>query len=100
LEKTGKIRILIGIGTDRRTVDSVQNSNQREFQYSHAEVKEHYSDEVKDELENSDDSDNAEEGVYKFIEWLRSKRVDLSLSDFVTGAALEASSFILEENDR
>ena len=31
---------------------------------------------------------------------LACKHVDLSLSDFVTGAALEASSFILEENDR
>jgi uncharacterized protein (DUF1778 family) len=31
---------------------------------------------------------------------LACKQVDLTLSDFVTGAALEASSFILEENDR
>jgi len=31
---------------------------------------------------------------------LACKHVDLSLSAFVTGAALEASSFILEENDR
>ena len=77
LEKTEKIRILIGIGTDKRTVDSVQNSKQSEFQYSHAEVKEHFSDEVKDELENSDDSDNAEEGVYKFIEWLRSGKLEI-----------------------
>ena len=77
LEKTEKIRILIGIGTDKRTVDSLQNSKQSEFQYSHAEVKEHFSDEVKDELENSDDSDNAEEGVYKFIEWLRSGKLEI-----------------------
>jgi superfamily II DNA/RNA helicase/HKD family nuclease len=77
LEKTEKIRILIGIGTDKRTVDSVQNSKQRELQYSHAEVKEKFSDEVKDELENSDDSDNAEEGVYKFIEWLRSGKLEI-----------------------
>ena len=77
LEKTEKIRILIGIGTDRRTVDSVQSSKQSEFQYSHAEVKEHFSDEVKEELENSDDSDNTEEGVYKFIEWLRSGKLEI-----------------------
>jgi superfamily II DNA/RNA helicase len=77
LEKTEKIRILIGIGTDKRTVDSLQNSKQSEFQYSHAEVKEHFSDEVKDELENSDDNDYAEEGVYKFIEWLRSGKLEI-----------------------
>ena len=66
LEKTEKIRILIGIGTDRRTVDSVQSSKQSEFQYSHAEVKEHFSDEVKEELENSDDSESKTQNTISF----------------------------------
>jgi superfamily II DNA or RNA helicase/HKD family nuclease len=80
LEKTEKIRILIGIGTNKYTVDSIKNSKeakQQEFQYSHAETKNKFSDEVKDELEDSEDSEKAEEGVHKFIEWLRSGKLEI-----------------------
>ena len=80
LENTEKIRILIGIGTNKHTVDSVKNNKpikQQELKFSHAETKEKFSDEVKDELEDSEDSEQAEEGVHKFIEWLRSGKLEI-----------------------
>lgn len=49
LEKTDKIRILIGIGTNRQTVDLVRQAKSSEhliFQSSHEEVKEQFSTEV------------------------------------------------------
>lgn len=73
LEKTDKIRILIGIGTNRQTVDLIQQT----LQFSHAEIKEQFSDTVAGEMENSEDSKQIEEGVIKFLEWLRNGKLEI-----------------------
>ncbi|VAX34645.1 DNA/RNA helicases, SNF2 family [hydrothermal vent metagenome] len=80
LKNTKKIRILIGIGTGRDTVDLVRqagSSGQQTFQFSHAEVKEHFSEEVVNEMEDSEDSKEVEEGVIKFSEWLKSGKLEI-----------------------
>lgn len=77
LEKTEKIRILIGIKTGRETVDLIQKAKQRELQFSHAETKGHFSDLVKDEMALSTDSRDVETGVIKFIEWIRSGKLEI-----------------------
>jgi len=40
LEKTKKIRILIGISTSKRIVELIEQARQSELQFSHAETKE------------------------------------------------------------
>ena len=40
LEKTRKIRILIGISTNKTTLEFIEQSRQSELQFSHAETKE------------------------------------------------------------
>jgi len=73
LERTKKIRILIGIGTNRETFNLIHqfsNPEQQTFQFSHAEVKEQFSEEVVREMGNSQDSKQLEESIYKFIEWI------------------------------
>ena len=44
LDKTKKIRILIGISTNKRMLELIEQSRQAELQFSHAETKEHFSD--------------------------------------------------------
>lgn len=80
LEKTEKIRILIGISTDRQTYDLIvkaRNTKQQVIEFSHAEAKEEVEKLVEQELEDSEDNREVEEGVYKFIEWVRDKKLEV-----------------------
>lgn len=80
LEKTEKIRILIGISTNRQTynlLDQASKSNQGVINFSHAETKEEVENLVKSELADSDDNKNVEDGVSKFIEWVRDKKLEI-----------------------
>lgn len=80
LEKTERIRILIGINTNRETVDLVRQSQattQQSLPLSHAEVKETLSAAVVDEMAASSDDAQTEEGTRKFVEWLRSEKMTI-----------------------
>ncbi len=80
LETTEKIRILIGIGTGRQTLSLIEEAKkplQGVFEFSHAEAKEEFAEGVAAEMENSADSRDVERGVYKFIEWLRSGKLEI-----------------------
>jgi len=77
LEKTEKVRILIGIGTGRQTIDLINNARQESLPFSHAEAKEHFASSVADELSSSDDKKEIETGVHKFLEWLRSGKLEI-----------------------
>jgi HKD family nuclease len=73
LEKAEKIRILVGIGTNKQTCDWVQQAHspfQTVFQFSHAQVKETLEPVLIEEMEKSEDSPVTETGIRKFIEWL------------------------------
>jgi len=80
LESAEKIRILIGISTSKQTFDIIQKAQfpvQGAFEFSHAETKEEFSNTVTDEMENSEDNSNVEEGVNKFIEWLHNGKLEI-----------------------
>lgn len=80
LEDTEKIRILIGIGTDRRTYDLMEKANRNEQQiidFSHAETKQQVEAIIKKEMEDSEDNKDVEEGVYKFIEWIECGKLEI-----------------------
>lgn len=77
LEKTEKIRILIGISTGKQTVDLINESKQESLPFSHAETKKEFGNAVVAELGNSDDKREIEEGVHKFLEWLRSGKLEI-----------------------
>ncbi|MBU4133844.1 helicase, partial [bacterium] len=76
-EKTEKIRILIGIGTNAETVRLVETQKQQSLQFSHAEVKEKFSSSVESEMDNSEDNHSTEDGVRKFLEWLQSGKLEI-----------------------
>ena len=71
LENTEKIRILIGISTNTETYNSLQRIK------SHKEIKDEVGDKIKSELEESENSKDVESGVYKFIEWIKSGKLEI-----------------------
>jgi superfamily II DNA or RNA helicase len=80
LENTEKIRILIGISTNRQTYEllqSAQKEKQEQIIFSHAETKEEYEKMVEKEFEDSEDNQQVEQGVSKFIEWIRSEKLEI-----------------------
>ena len=80
LETTEKIRILIGISTDKKTHELIQQAQQQELpqsEPSHKETLEHFSDELVRELEDADDNRQVEDGITKFREWLRSGKLEV-----------------------
>ncbi|MDE1152831.1 MAG: helicase-related protein [Micavibrio sp.] len=78
LEQTDKIRVLIGLNTDQETFDQIQLSRaQSELNLSHAETKEHYAKTVIKELETVEETKEVEEGVRIFIDWLKSKKLEI-----------------------
>ncbi|MCG2689352.1 phospholipase D-like domain-containing protein [Candidatus Parcubacteria bacterium] len=80
LENTEKLRILIGISTNRDTYNLIQKSYipvQESLQFSHAEAKEKFSDTLVEEMGTSEDNYDTEEGVNKFLEWLKSGKLEI-----------------------
>ena len=78
LESTEKIRILIGISTGKQTFEMLEEANkpaQQTFDFSHAEAKQEVENLVQKEMEASEDNRSVEEGVHKFIEWIRSGKL-------------------------
>ena len=79
LENVKKIRILVGLKTDRTAFELLQRAKeQHEFALkSHAEAKEQVSKDVLGELEKSADTVEIETGVQKFVEWVRSGKLEI-----------------------
>jgi superfamily II DNA or RNA helicase len=80
LENTEKIRILIGISTSRQTLEMIENANkpaQQAFDFSHAEAKQEVENLVQKEMTESEDNRNVEEGVHKFIAWIRNSKLEI-----------------------
>ncbi len=80
LESTEKIRILIGINTNKKVVELIQQSKKEEgflFDFSHAEAKQEFEKSTISEMEEAEDSSDVEEGIYKFIDWLKSGKLEI-----------------------
>src|SRR3989344_17245 len=78
LEKTEKIRVLIGIGTGRETLENIKAAEEQlSLTFSHAEAKEEFSNLITSELEESEDGQGIEGGVHKFIEWIKSGKLEI-----------------------
>jgi len=76
LENTKKIRILIGISTNKKTFDLIAESQQDSL-FSSSELKDDFSSAVASEMEVSEDNQRTEEGVAKFLKWLRSGKLKI-----------------------
>lgn len=74
LENTEKIRILIGIGTSRKTYDLIRAAQK---QFSHFETKKEIENIVENEMVESDDNPDVEKGIQKFIELIHNKKLEI-----------------------
>ena len=101
LENVEKIRILIGLQTNRMTYELLQQAKtQGELALtSHASAREQVADDVLHELEKSPDTADIETGVQKFIEWIRSGKLEIRAHP---GENLHAKVYIITfiEGDR
>jgi len=80
LENIEKIRILIGINANPQTIELIEQAKENEqlsFKFSHKEVKDQFSSNVVREAENSEDNLNVEIGVQKFIEFIKSGKLEI-----------------------
>ena len=78
LNKTQKIRVLIGLSTNRETFDLIQQGNaQQELNLSHAETKDVYAQTVVSELNEVEETRKIETGVRTFIEWISQKKLEI-----------------------
>lgn len=71
LEKTEKIRILIGISTNQRTYDLLQTMQ------SYKEVNKAVSNSVILEMNECNNDFHTADGVYKFLEWLKIGKLEI-----------------------
>ena len=106
LKKTEKIRILVGINTNVSNLttptldeDSINSPQQQSLQFSHSEAKKQFSEEVTNEMENSPDNKEVEEGVHIFLEWLKSGKLEIKA---YPSANIHAKLYIMtfSESDR
>lgn len=76
-ESIDKIRILIGLSTDKQSVEAYQLSKQLDFLESHTNAKDIFSKELEKELYSSEDNYDVEYSIRKFVEFLRSGKLEL-----------------------
>ena len=80
LEKTETIRVLVGLRADRTTVDLIEQAKEQQGEidfHSQAEAKEAAQEDIAQELQDSPDTAAIEAGVRKFIEWIRSGKLEV-----------------------
>jgi superfamily II DNA/RNA helicase len=75
LEKTEKVRILIGIGLSRNTYEALEQA--RDFVLSHYETKDLASRIIEEEMAESEDRKEVDEGVRKFIDWIQCGKLEI-----------------------
>lgn len=101
LENVEKIRILIGLQTDRTAYELLERAREQDelSLKSHASVIEQIPNDVLGELEKSADSAEIEAGVHKFVEWVRSGKLEIKA---YPGEKLHAKVYIMTfaEGDR
>lgn len=74
LEDVEKIRIIVGMGIDKRTFELIDEAN--EF-VSQGELKETVRDNIVKDWDSSENSQNVENSVNKFVSWLESGKLEI-----------------------
>lgn len=79
LEKVERVRILVGLQTDRTAYELLEKAKEKGELYleSHASAKDQVPKDVLAELEKSPDTAEIETGIHKFAEWIRSGKLEI-----------------------
>ena len=99
LAEVEKIRILVGLGTDRTTYGLLQNVKEQQSLglMSHASVTDQIPGQLLKELEKAPDSSEIEIGVHKFVEWARTGKLEIRA---YPGESLHAKVYIMTFGER
>ena len=81
LDKVEKTRILIGINTDKQIVDMYEETQGqiKEMSLSNIEAITEYKAKLEKEFENSEDTENVENGVSKFISLIKNGKLEIRI---------------------
>ncbi len=80
LENSEKIRILIGISTSKETFDMMREAKktaQQDLMLSHKETKDEVGKNLVSEMDFSGDSYEVAKGANRFVEWIKSKKLEV-----------------------
>ena len=91
MEDVERIRILVGLNVDHRTVEILDQADKLTIK----EARELFSNSVESEFENSDTSAQVEQGVFKFIEWLKTGKLEMRM---YVEAPLHAKVYIMRKD--
>ncbi|HZJ76783.1 MAG TPA: phospholipase D-like domain-containing protein, partial [Oscillospiraceae bacterium] len=92
-----KIRILVGLSVDGKTVQIIQRAQQEQmsFEMSHKEVKSGFAEDMVEEMQNSEDSYRVEKGVKTFIKWLKDGKLEIRI---YPDAPIHAKVYIIRKD--
>lgn len=96
LKNVEKTRILIGINTDKQIVDMYEEAQGeiKEFNLSNKESIEEYRKSLELEFEKSDDTENVENGVNKFMSLLKEGKLEIRI---YTKQQIHAKIYIMRD---
>ncbi|GAB5492423.1 MAG: helicase-related protein [Phototrophicaceae bacterium] len=77
LEDIESIRILVGLSVDRTTYEIIDSAGQHQLQESTKEIQDDFAKNITAEMETSEDTYETEAGVRKFIEFIRSGKLEI-----------------------
>ena len=92
MEGIEKIRILVGLNVDRYTVDIIDSAN---GDLTIKEATEHFTKKVQKEFDDSPTTAEIEKGVYNFIDWLKSGKIEMRM---YVDAPLHAKVYIMRKD--
>ena len=92
MEDIERIRILVGLNVDRHAVDIINSAN---GDLTVKEATEHFVNKVKKEFEDCPTSSEIEKGVYNFIDWLKSGKIEMRM---YIDAPLHAKVYIMRKD--
>lgn len=97
LESVEKIRVLVGLNVDRYTVKIIDKAKNEITMVSVStnESKEIIQNEIQKEFDSSECSSDIEKGVRKFIDWLKTEKIEMRM---YTEAPIHAKVYIMRKN--
>ncbi|MBC8186159.1 helicase [candidate division KSB1 bacterium] len=75
-ENIEKIRILVGLNLDKKTFQIIETANIIDFE-SHAKIKNIFGNKLVSEIDKSSNTKEVEDGIIKFIEYLKSGKIEI-----------------------
>lgn len=91
-----KIRILVGLNVDSKTIELINSSENFTITNSTKIAKDNFENSVVNEFNESDDDYDLENGVRKFIEWLKNGKLELRIYD---EAPIHAKVYIMRKEE-